>query len=158
MILDADFVYLECGAAFEVEPDFELDITAVDTTLVGDDDVQPFYPKEMKHGGFDMSKLFLFKLIFFIMSLFYVGLKDVRNTSKFGWTARFNMELNHAFPNVHPSMTEFVRSTIRRTSADKYKQNDRVAKGREQATVHQPANLFTVPAAHYTFAYVAPIF
>ena len=59
MMLDADFVYLECGAAFEVEPDFDLDITAVDTTLVGDDDVQPFYPKEMKHdGGFDMSKLF----------------------------------------------------------------------------------------------------
>ena len=33
-------------------------ITAVDTTL-GDDDVQPFYPKEMKHGGFEMSR-FLF--------------------------------------------------------------------------------------------------
>ena len=32
-------------------------ITAVDTTL-GEDDVQPFYPKEMKHSGFDMSKFF----------------------------------------------------------------------------------------------------
>jgi len=40
--------YLEGDAAFEVEPDFGLDITAVDTTLE-DDDVQPFYPKEMKH-------------------------------------------------------------------------------------------------------------
>ena len=50
------FVYLEGDAAFEVDPDFGLDITAVDTTL-GDDDVQPFYPKEIKHGGFDMSKL-----------------------------------------------------------------------------------------------------
>ena len=49
------FVYLEGDAAFEVEqPDFGFDITAVDT--LGDDDVtlQPFYPKEMKHGGFDM--------------------------------------------------------------------------------------------------------
>jgi hypothetical protein len=59
MMLDADFVYLEGDAAFEVDPDFGLDITAVDTTL-GDDDVQPFYPKEMKHGGFDMSELFFF--------------------------------------------------------------------------------------------------
>ena len=56
--------------------------------------------------------------------------------------------------NAHPSMSEFV-STIR--SADKYSQYDRVAKGREQAPVHQPANLFTVPAAYFTFAYVAPI-
>jgi hypothetical protein len=42
-------------------------------------------------------------------------------------------------------------------SADKYSQYDRVAKGKEQAPVHQPAYLFTVPAAYYTFAYVAPI-
>ena len=48
-MLDADFVYLEGDAAFEVDPDFGLDITAVDTTL-GDDTVQSFYPKEMKHG------------------------------------------------------------------------------------------------------------
>ena len=48
---------MEGDAAFEAEPDFGLDITAVDTTL-GEDDVQPFYPKEMKHSGFDMSKLF----------------------------------------------------------------------------------------------------
>ena len=73
------------------------------------------------------------------MPLSYVGLKDVRNTSKFGWTARFNRELNHAFPNVHPSMTKFV-STIRRISADKYKQYDRVAKGREQAPVSASAS------------------
>jgi hypothetical protein len=47
------FVYLEGDAAFEVELDSGVDITAVDT--LGDDDVmlQPFYPKEMKHGGFD---------------------------------------------------------------------------------------------------------
>ena len=56
-MLDADFVYLEGDAAFEVEPDFGLDIAAVDTTL-GEDDVQPFYPKEMKHSGFDISKFF----------------------------------------------------------------------------------------------------
>jgi hypothetical protein len=59
-MLDADFADLEGDAAFEVEPDFGLDITditAVDTTL-GDEEVQPFYPKDMKHGGFDMSKLF----------------------------------------------------------------------------------------------------
>ena len=56
-MLDADFVYLEGDATFEVEPDFGLDITAVDITL-GEDDVQPFYPKEMKHCGFDMSKFF----------------------------------------------------------------------------------------------------
>ena len=42
-------------ATFEVEPDFGLDITAVDT--LGDDDVQPFYPKEMKHSD-NMSKMF----------------------------------------------------------------------------------------------------
>jgi len=40
---------LEGDAAFEVEPDFGLDITAVDTTL-GDEEFQPFYPKDMKHG------------------------------------------------------------------------------------------------------------
>jgi len=59
-MLDADFADLEGDVAFEVEPDFGLDITditAVDTTL-GDEEVQPFYPKDMKHGGFDMSKLF----------------------------------------------------------------------------------------------------
>ena len=57
-MLDADFADLEGDAAFEVEPDFGLDITvitAIDTTL-GDEEVQPFYPKDMKHGGFDMSK------------------------------------------------------------------------------------------------------
>ena len=32
-MLDADFVDLEGVAAFEVEPDVGLDITAVDTTL-----------------------------------------------------------------------------------------------------------------------------
>jgi hypothetical protein len=69
---------------------------------------------------------------------------------------RFNRELNHAFANAHPSMSEFV-TTIRRISADKYTQYDRVARGREQGPVHQPANLFTVPAAYYTFASVAPI-
>ena len=69
-----------------------------------------------------------------------------------GALERFNRELNHAFPNAHPSMPEFV-TTIRRISADKY---TRVARGREQGPVHQPANLFTVPAAYYTFAYVAP--
>ena len=46
-MLDADFDDLERGAAFEVEPDFGLDITAVDTTL-GDEDVPPFYRKEMR--------------------------------------------------------------------------------------------------------------
>ena len=44
---DADFDDLEGDAAFEVEPDFGLDITAVDTTL-GDEDVPPFYRKEMR--------------------------------------------------------------------------------------------------------------
>ena len=73
-----------------------------------------------------------------------------------GALERFNRELNHAFPNAHPSMPEFV-TTIRRISADKYTQYDRVAKGREQAPVHQPVNLFTVPAAYFTFAYIAPI-
>lgn len=65
----ADFADLEGDATFEVEPDFGLDITAVDTTL-GDEDVQPFYPKDMKHGGFDMSKLvsgyfFNFNFVYF---------------------------------------------------------------------------------------------
>ena len=32
-----------------IEPDFGSDITAVDTTTLGDDDVQPFYPKDMEH-------------------------------------------------------------------------------------------------------------
>ena len=68
----------------------------------------------------------------------------------------FNRELNHAFPNAHPSMPEFV-TTIRRISADKYTQYDRVARGRERAPVHQPVNLFTVPAAYFTFEYIAPI-
>ncbi len=36
-----------------------------------------------------------------------------------GALERFNRELNHAFPNAHLSMSEFVR-TIRRISADKY--------------------------------------
>ena len=40
-------ILLEGVAAFEVEPDFGLDITAVDTTL-GDEDVPPFYRKEMR--------------------------------------------------------------------------------------------------------------
>jgi hypothetical protein len=66
-----------------------------------------------------------------------------------GARERFNRELNHAFPNAHPSMPEFV-TTIRRISADKYTQYDRVAKGREQAPVHQPVNLFTVQAAYFT--------
>jgi len=44
-LLDADFDDLEGGAAFEVEHDFGLDITAVDTTL-GDEDVQPFFLKK----------------------------------------------------------------------------------------------------------------
>ena len=65
-MLDADFDILEGDAAFEVEPDFGL------YTTLGDEDVQPFYPKEMKHCGFDMSKLFsgyfliliLFTLVF----------------------------------------------------------------------------------------------
>ena len=60
---------------------------------------------------------------------------------------RFNREWNHAFPNAHPSMSEFDSTCIRRISEDKYTQYDRVAKGREKAPVHQPANdLFTVPA------------
>ena len=64
-----------------------------------------------------------------------------------GALERFNRELNHAFPNAHPSMSEFVSNSIRRISADKYTQYDRVAKGREKAPLHQPANdLFTVPA------------
>ena len=46
-MLNADFDDLEGDAAFEVEPDFGLDITAVDSTL-GDEDVPPFYPKEMR--------------------------------------------------------------------------------------------------------------
>jgi hypothetical protein len=55
-------------------------------------------------------------------------------------------------------MSEFDSTSIRIISADKYTQYDRVAKGREKAPVHQPANnLFTVPAAHYIFAYVFPI-
>jgi len=40
-----------------------------------------------------------------------------------GALERFNRELNHAFPNAHPSMSEFV-STIRRISTDKYTQYD----------------------------------
>ena len=43
-MLDADFIYLKGDAAFEVEPDFGLDITAVDT--LDDDDVQPFILKK----------------------------------------------------------------------------------------------------------------
>ena len=70
-----------------------------------------------------------------------------------GALERFNRELNHAFPNAHPSMPEFV-TTIRRISTDKYTQYDRVARGREQAPVH---NLFAVPAAYFTFAGIAPI-
>ena len=58
---------MEEDAAFEVEPDFGLDITAVDTTI-GDEDVQSFYPKEMKHCGFDMSKFF--SVYFLILILF----------------------------------------------------------------------------------------
>ena len=57
-----------------------------------------------------------------------------------GALERFNRELNHAFPNAHPSMSEFVSNSIRRISADKYTQYDRVAKGREKSPVHQPAN------------------
>jgi len=73
-----------------------------------------------------------------------------------GALERFNRELNHAFPNAHTSMPEFV-TTIRRISADKYTQYDRVARGRERAPVHQPVNLFTVSAAYFTFEYIAPI-
>ena len=74
-MLDADFDDLEGDAAFEVEPDFGLDITAVDTTL-GDEDVQPFYPKEMKHCGFDMSKLF--SGYFLILILFTLVFRSCR--------------------------------------------------------------------------------
>ena len=66
-----------------------------------------------------------------------------------GALERFNRELNHAFPNAHPSISEFVSNSIRRISADKYTQCDRVAKGREKSPVHQPANnLFqlTIPS------------
>ena len=70
--MDVDFVDLEGVAAFEVEPDFGLDITAVDTTTLGDEDVQPFYPKEMKHGCFDMSKLFSGYFLFLtLFNLFF---------------------------------------------------------------------------------------
>ena len=70
-MLDADFDDLEGDAAFEVEHDFGLDITAVDTTL-GDEDVQPLYPKEMKHCGFDMSKLFSgYFLILILLTLVF---------------------------------------------------------------------------------------
>ena len=57
-------------------------------------------------------------------------------------------------------MSEFV-TTIRRIRADKYStytQYDRVGRGREQAPVHQPVNLFfTVAAAYFTLAHIAPI-
>jgi hypothetical protein len=68
------------------------------------------------------------------------------------------MELNHAFPNAHPSMSEFDSTCIRRISEDKYTQYDRVAKGREKAPVHQPANdlFLQFQPAYYTFAYVVP--
>ena len=55
-------------------------------------------------------------------------------------------------------MTDFV-STIRRISHEKfekYEYNERVAKGREQAPVLQPPNLFPVPAEYTTFVYNAP--
>ena len=74
-MLDADFADLEGDAAFEVEPDFGLDTTAVDTTL-GDDDVKPLYPKDMKHGGFDMSKLF--SGYFLILILFTLAFRSCR--------------------------------------------------------------------------------
>ena len=47
-------------------------------------------------------------------------------------------------------MTDFV-STIRRISHEKFEKYERVAKGREQAPVHQPPNLFPVPAEYTTF-------
>ena len=73
-MLDADFDNLEGDATFEVEPDFGLDTTAVDTTL--GDDVQLFYPKEMKHCGFDMSKLF--SGYFLILILFTLVFRSCR--------------------------------------------------------------------------------
>ena len=71
-----------------------------------------------------------------------------------GALERFNMELNHAFPNAHPSMSEFI-GTIRRISPDKYTQYDRVAKGRER---HRQLMIFSqFQPTYYTFAYVVPI-
>ena len=61
-------ILLEGVAAFEVEPDFGLDITAVDTTL-GDEDFNVFIlkTKEMTHGGFDMMRLFFnFHFVYFV--------------------------------------------------------------------------------------------
>jgi hypothetical protein len=70
---------------------------------------------------------------------------------------RFNRELNNCIMPSPMHILPCSSSLVRRISADEYTQYDRVAKGREQAPVHQPANLFTVPAAYFTFAYVAPI-
>ena len=52
-------------------------------------------------------------------------------------------------------MTDFV-STIRRITHEKYEKYDRVAKGRERPPVHQPPNLFPVPAEYTNFVFNAP--
>ena len=53
-------------------------------------------------------------------------------------------------------MTDFVSTIIRRISHEKFEKYERVAKAREQAPVHQPPNLFPVPAEYTTLVYNAP--
>ncbi len=60
-----------------------------------------------------------------------------------GALEHFNRELNHSFPNAHPSMTEFV-TVIRRIKQENAAQYDRVAKRRERSPVHQPVNLLMI--------------
>ena len=126
---------------------------------------------------------------------FWLGLKDVRESSNFGWTAHYRcisyrpssvagkrsgckgwIKIRHSDASVnysldlHSSCLEALKrarlsdiaatisnATILDLSAEMYAQYDRVAKGREEAPVHQQPNLFTVPANYYTFAYVPPI-
>ena len=65
MLVDDDEVG---GGGIMDEVDFGLDITAVDTTIGFEDDRKPpFYSKELKHDGFDMSKFFFFILFYLLL-------------------------------------------------------------------------------------------
>eukprot|EP01036_Dinobryon_divergens_P047267 gene47267-63348_t len=152
------------------EVDFCLDITAVDTTIGFEDDRKPpFYSKELKNMM--LGNVVVVKLGYFVQTWCIRYKTDDWNISSVlaqedadellicrtnGALERFNRELNHTFPNAHPSMCDFV-TAIRQISAEKYAQYDRVAKGREylQTTIpsSSAAHMLTLDSAHAYFRF-----
>eukprot|EP01035_Chromulina_nebulosa_P038113 gene38113-51472_t len=116
------------------EADIGLDLSAVDTTIDAAEE-KPVYPKFMTYDGIkeishsikngwtahssivpyqikkDPGKVMTGTFHLFLLEMIDADELIVCRTN--GALERFNRELNHSFPNPHPSMTEFV-TAIRR--------------------------------------------